>query len=133
MSLHSCCYTQWRCVFACPASQGACQERRAEHTGPTTPVPPQGWPWVRWVRQRLRSAELRGALQLLQFGSSVVFVCLYVASTYSAPAPFSLRYNIDILLCLLFAADYVARVVVPPPACRPASHHHHIITCMPSS
>ena len=68
------------------------------------------------MRQRLRSAELRGALQLLQFASSVVFVCLYVASTYSTPAPFSWRYNIDILLCLLFAADYVARVVVLPPA-----------------
>ncbi len=79
---------------------------------------------MRWVRQRLRSAELRGALQLLQFGSSVVFVCLYVASTYSAPTPFSLRYNIDILLCLLFAADYVARVVVPPPARCPAPHRH---------
>ena len=71
-----------------------------------------GAPWLRWMQQRLRSAEVRSALQLLQFASSVVFVCLYVASTYSAPAPFSLRYNIDILLCLLFALDYIARVVV---------------------
>ena len=30
----------------------------------------------------------------------------------STPAPFSWRYNIDILLCLLFAFDYVVRVVV---------------------
>ncbi|KAK9826205.1 hypothetical protein WJX81_007538 [Elliptochloris bilobata] len=70
-----------------------------------------GWPRPRWLQQQLGPVEMRGALQLLQFASSVVFVCLYVASTYSAPAPFSLRYNIDILLCLLFAFEYVARIV----------------------
>ena len=32
----------------------------------------------------------------------------------STPAPFSWRYNIDILLCLLFALDYIVRVVVRP-------------------
>lgn len=34
----------------------------------------------------------------------------------STPAPFSWRYNIDILLCLLFAFDYVVRVVVRMPS-----------------
>lgn len=49
-------------------------------------VQSQGWPWLRWLRARLGSVEVRGALQLLQFASSVVFVCLYVASTYRCSA-----------------------------------------------
>lgn len=48
----------------------------------------------------------------LQFVLAIVFVALYVLATYSPPAPGSLRYKADTLLCALFAAEYVHRMLV---------------------
>ncbi|KAK9808990.1 hypothetical protein WJX72_007481 [[Myrmecia] bisecta] len=64
---------------------------------------------VQWVNNLFRLPELRQALQLGQFAASLMFVVLYVWSTYSTPAPFSARYNLDLFLCFVFAVDYAFR------------------------
>lgn len=56
--------------------------------------------------------EVRTALQVGQFAASLLFVVLYVWATYQAPAPFSWRSNLDLLLCATFAADYSLRFLV---------------------
>ena len=50
--------------------------------------------------------------QILQFVLAIVFVVLYVLGTYAPPAPDSLRARADLLLCALFAAEYVHRMLV---------------------
>jgi hypothetical protein len=44
--------------------------------------------------------------------ASLLFVVLYVWSTYDAPAPGSPRALADAALCVAFATDYVVRFVV---------------------
>ncbi|EIE18822.1 hypothetical protein COCSUDRAFT_59753 [Coccomyxa subellipsoidea C-169] len=39
-----------------------------------------------------------------------MFMVLYVWSTYSTPAPFSIRYNLDLMLCALFATEFIFRL-----------------------
>jgi hypothetical protein len=51
-------------------------------------------------------------LQFGQFTASLLFVVLYVWSTYSTPAPFSVRYNMDLALCALFATEFLWRLFV---------------------
>ena len=49
--------------------------------------------------------------------NATVFLCavvLYVWSTYSTPAPFSIRYNLDLMLCVLFATEFLFRLAVRP-------------------
>ena len=63
--------------------------------------------------------EVRALLQAFQVMASMLFVVLYVWSTYSTPAPGSMRYNVDMLLCAVFAAEFIARFVVGcPPSVR---------------
>ncbi len=51
-------------------------------------------------------------MRFLQILSSLTFVVLYVWGTYSAPKPFSVRFNLDIALCALFATEWLWRLVV---------------------
>ena len=62
--------------------------------------------------QRFNDSSGRRLLRLLQLASSLLFVILYVWSTYSTPAPFSIRANIDLVLCGVFAVEYLVRYVV---------------------
>jgi len=54
--------------------------------------------------------------QVTQFAASLLFVVLYVWATYSQPKPFSLRFNLDIFLCVIFALDYLLRFLVRRPS-----------------
>lgn len=56
--------------------------------------------------------EAKTLLQAAQFASTVLFVVLYIWSTYSTPALWSLRYNLDLMLCCMFAVDYLSRFMV---------------------
>ena len=56
--------------------------------------------------------EAKTLLQAAQFASTVLFVVLYIWSTYSTPALWSLRYNLDLILCCMFAVDYLSRFLV---------------------
>ncbi|BDA48910.1 probable potassium channel subfamily T member 2 at N-terminal half [Coccomyxa sp. Obi] len=73
----------------------------------------EGSLWQRFcgaVRTILRMPEVRAVLQFGQFIASLLFVILYVWSTYSTPAPFSIRYNLDLMLCVLFATEFLFRL-----------------------
>ena len=75
----------------------------------------QGNPWQRLcagLRAVLQLPAVRALLQLGQVVASLLFVVLYVWSTYSTPQPGSLRHSLDILLCGIFAAEFVARLLV---------------------
>ena len=56
--------------------------------------------------------EAKTILQAAQFASTLLFVVLYIWSTYSAPPLWSTRYNLDLFLCFMFAVDYVSRFMV---------------------
>jgi hypothetical protein len=66
---------------------------------------------VATVRSWSENSTVRMVSQLLQFVLAIAFVALYVLATYSPPAPGSLRYKADTLLCALFAAEYVHRML----------------------
>lgn len=53
--------------------------------------------------------EAKTVMQATQFASTLLFVVLYIWSTYSPPPLWSIRYNLDLFLCLMFAVDYVSR------------------------
>ena len=59
--------------------------------------------------------EVKTALQIGQLAASLLFVVLYVWSTYKAPPPLSWRFNLDLLLCATFALDYLLRFLVCDP------------------
>ncbi|GAB4817363.1 hypothetical protein N2152v2_004409 [Parachlorella kessleri] len=65
----------------------------------------------RILRALNENTELRTAMQFAQFVASMLFVVLYVWGTYSAPAPSSFRYRLDVLLCVLFGVEYVHRLL----------------------
>ena len=84
----------------------------------------QGTLWQRAcasVRETAQLPFVRALMQLGQVVASLAFVVLYVWSTYSTPVPGSLRHSADILLCGVFAAEFVARLLVgtcvPSPIC----------------
>ena len=56
--------------------------------------------------------EAKTAVQAAQFASTLLFVVLYIWSTYSPPALWSVRYNLDLMLCCMFAVDYISRFLV---------------------
>ena len=56
--------------------------------------------------------EAKTFVQAAQFASTLLFVVLYIWSTYSPPPLWSTRYNLDLFLCLMFAIDYISRFVV---------------------
>lgn len=58
------------------------------------------------------SPTVRSVLYLAQFASSLLFVVLYIWSTYSPPPPWTLRWNLDLALCFFFGADYCWRLAV---------------------
>ena len=66
----------------------------------------------------LDQPEAKTIMQAAQFGSTLLFVVLYIWSTYSPPPLWSLRYNLDLFLCAMFAVDYISRFLVchPHPA-----------------
>ena len=76
---------------------------------------PPSWPAAAsraWgaVRAFVRSRAGRAAARGVSVGSSLLFVALYVWSTYSPPPPGSARAAADAALCVIFAADYVIRL-----------------------
>ncbi|KAL4423371.1 hypothetical protein ABPG77_004302 [Micractinium sp. CCAP 211/92] len=54
---------------------------------------------------------VRLAGQFLQFVLAIVFVALYICATYSPPAPDSLRAQVDLALCGVFALEYLHRML----------------------
>lgn len=54
-------------------------------------------------------------LQAAQFIASVLFVGLYVLDTYSAPLRGSFRYFLELILCTVFAVEYLHRLFVEHP------------------
>ena len=58
--------------------------------------------------------EAKTVIQAAQFASTLLFVVLYIWSTYSPPPLWSIRYNLDLFLCIMFAIDYFSRLVVRP-------------------
>lgn len=71
---------------------------------------------IRWRLTELSSDP--GVLLFFQLGqivASLLFVVLYVWSTYSAPSHSSWRYKLDLSLCVLFAVEYAFRVLVRVP------------------
>lgn len=59
--------------------------------------------WQHWISL---------GLQYLQVAASLLFVVLYVWSTYSAPVQHSPRAMLDLLLCVIFAGEYLHRLLV---------------------
>ena len=59
-----------------------------------------------------RNPTIITTIQALQLFSSLLFVVLYVWSTYSIPHRGSVRYNLDLALSCFFAIDYVLRLAV---------------------
>ncbi|KAL3142086.1 hypothetical protein ABBQ32_004709 [Trebouxia sp. C0010 RCD-2024] len=55
--------------------------------------------------------EAKTLIQAAQFASTLLFVVLYIWSTYSPPPLWSLRYNLDLFLCIMFAIDYISRLL----------------------
>ena len=64
------------------------------------------------LRAWLDTPTIKLASQYAQFVLAIVFVALYVYATYSPPPPDSLRYQVDLLLCAIFAVEYVHRMLV---------------------
>ncbi|KAL4448241.1 hypothetical protein ABPG75_005460 [Micractinium tetrahymenae] len=54
---------------------------------------------------------VRLAAQFLQFVLAIVFVALYIYATYSPPAPDSVRAQVDLALCGVFALEYLHRML----------------------
>lgn len=69
---------------------------------------------LRWelgaAARRLAGGQLRNVLEASQLAASVLFILLYVWSTYVPEAPGSWRYWLDLVLCCVFFADYVYRI-----------------------
>lgn len=63
----------------------------------------------------LESSTARLAMSCCQFAASVLFVGLYIYSTYSQPARGSPRYCMELGLCVLFACEYFYRLLVTHP------------------
>ena len=88
-----------------------------------TAAAPPSWPaaaaraWA-FVCHFLRSPVGRATAQALSVGSSLLFVALYVWSTYSPPPPGSARAAADAALCVVFAADYGIRLARTQPGNR---------------
>ena len=67
------------------------------------------------VQAFFERSAVRLFLQYTQFVLAIVFVVLYVYATYSPPAPDSLRHNVDLGLCIVFALEYLHRMLVSAP------------------
>ena len=63
---------------------------------------------LRW----LQSGDVRAAVELAQLAASLLFILLYIWSTYAPEAPGSWRHWVDVGLCCVFAVDYAYRVAV---------------------
>lgn len=88
---------------------------RAQDEAPESgPLVPQREPGVAVAprKTKLRMPSTRVLWQSAQLAASMVFVVLYVWSTYTPPEPHSLRAGMDVALCALFAADYALRFSV---------------------
>ena len=79
--------------------------------------------------------EAKTLIQAAQFASTLLFVVLYIWSTYSPPPLWSIRYNLDLFLCVMFAIDYFSRFLVrtsifnPVPPCRTPCINLHAPSC----
>lgn len=61
------------------------------------------------------SVSVRLAFQAFQFVASLAFVGLYIWSTYSVPPRNSWRYFAEVFLCLIFALEYLHRLIAEHP------------------
>lgn len=76
--------------------------------------PPPAGAAERWAALRTRLLRLDGhvVLEACQIGASLLFILLYIWSTYSTAAVGSWRYCLDLGLSCFFAADYCSRFAV---------------------
>lgn len=74
------------------------------------PLPPRVTLFQR-VARRLQRPDARLALTFAQLAACLLFIVLYVWGTYSPAAPGSPRFTADVVLGLLFAADYASRIL----------------------
>lgn len=78
--------------------------------------------------------EAKTLIQAAQFASTLLFVVLYIWSTYSPPPLWSIRYNLDLFLCVMFAIDYTSRFLVRtahPPCYASTWQHASILVHLP--
>ena len=66
---------------------------------------------ISWVIYIIERSDFRAWNNMLQFAASVTFVSLYVWSTYSQPAKGSLRASLDFWLCIIFAGEFIHRLI----------------------
>jgi hypothetical protein len=90
-----------------------------------------------WITELSANPGVRLYFQLAHIAASLLFVVLYVWSTYSSPCQSSWRYKLDLTLCTLFALDYAFRMLVRPPGgtswrslfllCSPLDYAFHVL------
>lgn len=66
---------------------------------------------ITWIRYFTDRFEFRAWNNMIQFTASVAFVGLYVWGTYSQPAKGSLRASLDFWLCIIFAGEFLHRLI----------------------
>jgi voltage-gated potassium channel Kch len=66
---------------------------------------------VSWLAYMAERADFRAWNHMIQFAASVAFVALYVWGTYSQPAKGSLRASLDLWLCIIFAGEFLHRLI----------------------
>lgn len=64
--------------------------------------------WMAYISERI---DFRAWNNMIQFAASVAFVALYVWGTYSQPAKGSLRASLDFWLCIIFAGEFLHRLI----------------------
>jgi hypothetical protein len=68
--------------------------------------------WLWQFKTFTDKPDVRLVVQSAQLLASLLFIVLYVWSTYTPALPGSPRHQLDLLLCLVFACDYVFRIAV---------------------
>lgn len=75
------------------------------------------WFSVLFTRIKLfaETQEVRVAAQIVQFTCSIIYVGLYILGTYSPAPRGSMRYILELMLCLMFAGEFMYRFFVNHP------------------
>ncbi len=68
--------------------------------------------WWHELQKAFKRTDARLVLEGAQLAASLLFIGLYVHSTYHPMLPGTPLYWLDVVLCCIFAADYVHRLMV---------------------